>query len=236
MLSQVRRLFRLMRHRRLHKPDLKVSHVVIGTDYGGWPIIPAILPKRPLIYSVGVGEDISFDLGMIEQFDAVVHAFDPTPRSLEWIGEQSLPAAFNYHPIGLGGENARVPFFPPANDAHVSFSNAPGDAQNCEPFMAEVCTLEAIMQRLGHERIDVLKMDIEGFEYQVIETFQRGAYLPEFILVEFHHGMYQATDADTNTADEHLRKLGYDLFYVSPAGREYGYVKHGIAAQNGKTC
>ena len=199
--------------------------MVIGTDYGGWPVIPATLPKHPLIYSFGVGEDVSFDIGMVEQFGATIHAFDPTPRSNQWIKGQSLPQAFHFHQLGLAGRDAIVPFFPPAGEGHVSFSNAPAGNQSGDPVLAEVCALDTIMQRLGHNKIDVLKMDIEGFEYQVIEALKSGPHMPRLILVEFHHGMYQATDSDTIAADQHLHKLGYDLFYVSPTGREYGYVQ-----------
>jgi len=33
-----------------------------------------------VVYSLGIGEDISFDLALIEKYGARVHAFDPTPK------------------------------------------------------------------------------------------------------------------------------------------------------------
>lgn len=225
MPSFVTRLLRLVRHRRLHKPDLKARYVEIGTDYGGWPVIPARLPKNPVVFSFGVGEDISFDLGMIERFGATVHAFDPTPRSKQWIKSQSLPLAFHFHQIGLAGKDAIVPFFPPSADGHVSFSNAPASNQSELPVLAEVCTLDTIIKRVGSCTPAILKMDIEGFEYEFVNSLTRDSYLPLMVLVEFHHGMYQSSYEDTNIAHRHLQKLGYGLFFVSPTGREYGYVR-----------
>jgi hypothetical protein len=96
-------------------------------------VIPARLPERPLVYSFGVGEDATFDLGVIEKFGATVHAFDPTPRSSAWVERQSLPSQFIFHPVGIGGEDGTAEFYPPERDEHVSFSNAPSARQTALP-------------------------------------------------------------------------------------------------------
>ena len=49
----------------------------------------------------------------------------------------------------------------------------------------EVKTLETIMTQLGHKHIDVLKMDIEGAEYDVIENILSAQLLITQILIEF---------------------------------------------------
>ena len=52
----------------------------IGTIYGGYDIYNQNL-ERPTILSCGLGEDASFDIDMINKFDAKVIILDPTPRS-----------------------------------------------------------------------------------------------------------------------------------------------------------
>lgn len=50
-----------------------------------------------------------------------------------------------------------------------------------------------VTSRLGHSKLAVLKMDIEGFEYQVLADLKEGnPALPEQIAVEFHF----ATDGE----------------------------------------
>lgn len=154
-----------------------------------------------------------------------MHAFDPTPSSARWVAAQSLPAAFHFHDWGIGGEDGSALFYPPANDAHMSFSNAPGAAQPGTPVSAPILRLATILGRLGHDRIDLLKMDVEGFEYETLRDIEASNIRPDQLLVEFHHGMYQATDADTNEAVARLGAMGYDLYFVSDTGREYGFVK-----------
>jgi len=221
MLSILRQLHRRLRFRRLHGVDLRCRYRLLGTDYGGWPVIPALLPEAPRVYSFGTGEDVSFD----QDYRAEVHAFDPTPRALAWIEAQALPVAFQFHPIGIGARDGIAAFYPPAAEGHVSFSSAPANDQAGVPVQAAVRRLETIMADLGHDAIDVLKMDIEGFEYEVIDDILASPVRPLFLLVEFHHGMYQATDDDTRAAVAALRADGYGLFYVSAAGREYGFVR-----------
>ena len=54
----------------------------LGTEYGGWYIPKNIqLNNSSIIYSVGVGEDISFDIGLSNIFDPEIFLFDPTKRS-----------------------------------------------------------------------------------------------------------------------------------------------------------
>ena len=59
--------------------------VRIGSDYGGWIVPTSLLSRDSVCYCVGVGEDISFDLGLIRQFRCQIYAFDPTPRAKAFV-------------------------------------------------------------------------------------------------------------------------------------------------------
>lgn len=225
MTSLLKRIYRQVRFRRLHRRDVKLEYDFLGTDYGGWPIVRNLLPANPLVYSFGVGEDISFDLAMIDRYNAEVHGFDPTPRSRRWVSQQTLPQQFHFHPVGIGPKDAQLPFFEPADDKHVSFSNAPGEGQVGEPVMCDVRRLVTIASDNKHEHIDVLKFDIEGFEYEVLDDLVASDVRPSLLLCEFHHGMYKSTDEDTKRAVSALQCAGYRIFYVSATGHEYGFVR-----------
>lgn len=81
------------------------------------------------------------------------------------------------------------------------------------------------MRELGHEAIDILKMDIEGAEYRVIDDMCHGGIWPTQVLVEFHHRFPGLGVRMTKAAIATLRGHGYEIFWGSDTGEEYGFIK-----------
>jgi FkbM family methyltransferase len=176
-----------------------------------------------LVYSFGVGEDVSFDLELIRRFDVQLHAFDPTPRSIEWLKTQELPSAFKIHEYGIADFDGTCEFFPPSDPAHISHTSLAG-SRPLPPIKVPVHRLATIMQMLGHERIELLKMDIEGAEYDVIADMLSDGIEVRQLLVEFHHRWPQLGINKTRRAVQMLNKAGYRLFNISPSGEEYSFM------------
>jgi hypothetical protein len=59
---------------------LNYTVVYLGNVDTSWPVCPEALLDRRLVYSFGVGQDVSFDLELIRRFRATIHPFDPTHR------------------------------------------------------------------------------------------------------------------------------------------------------------
>ena len=105
----MRRALRCAAGRDIQFPvQTRVPAVSLGTEYGAWSICPTGLGSDSIIYSVGIGTDISFDLALIERYGVTVHAFDPTPRSIAWLETQSLPARFKWRQIGLAAYDGHL--------------------------------------------------------------------------------------------------------------------------------
>ncbi|WP_225007219.1 MULTISPECIES: FkbM family methyltransferase [Novosphingobium] len=213
---------------RIHSPvAISRPTLRLGSDYGGWVVVPALLNADSVVYGVGVGEDISFDLALIERFGCRVDAFDPTPICGQWIAGQSLPEKFAFHAIGLSPEDGEIPFKKPATDGHVSFSMANGGSSSSgdDIVLCPARRFSTIARDLGHTRVDLLKMDIEGFEYGVIDDMIATGPLPTQWLIEFHHTMYGHKAQETLDAVAKIEAAGYVLFAVSNVGHEYSFVR-----------
>ena len=223
-MGMIRRFAQRLRYKRLHRLDVAVSHAVLGSDYGGWPVILDRLSASDIAYSFGVGSDISFDLALVEQTGCTVHAFDPTPRARDWIAHQHVPAKFHFHALGLADSDGELSFFAPAADHHDSFSLQPDPKASGTTASCPVRRLSSLLADLGHALPALLKMDIEGFEYAVIEDLCTGNLRPAQLLVEFHHGMYGFDTDVTLAAVARLREIGYRIFHISPTAHEYGFV------------
>lgn len=218
-------IYRLIGLMPLRAPYSKVSKVRLGSDYGGWVIAKEYLNADSVVYSFGVGTDITFDLAMIDLYNLKVFAFDPTPGCATYINSLSLPSNFVFSSYGLASENKLEKFYLPNNPNFISHSKTPTD-NNSKFIEVEMKRLSSFMRELGHTRIDLLKMDIEGFEYEVIdEILQEGLDITQ-ILVEFHHEMYHSLNIKTtNKAIIDLMNSGYKIFSISLSGREYSFVK-----------
>lgn len=229
MLREVKDIARRWLRPPLHRAEIDVPYRVLGTEYGGWPLL-ARTARRALVFSFGIGEDVSFDIAAIEQFRCRIHGFDPTPKSRAWVEAQTLPSSFIFHPLGIADHDGTAEFFPPTNAAHVSYSVAPppGSQSGVETRASVTCDvlrLETIVKRLRVDEPEIPKMDIEGSEYSVLDDILKGSCRPSQLLVEFHHDMYGIPKERTLAAVEKLRAHGYRLFYVSSGGHDYAFAR-----------
>eukprot|EP00605_Chrysophyceae_sp_TOSAG23-4_P000398 GSChrysophyteH1.ASY1.ANO1.454.1 assembled CDS len=157
-----------------------------GTEYGGWTYRPSHLTRNSIVYSVGLGEDISWDEWMMENHDLHVWGYDPTPKSKIYIQSRHLDARFSYTAEGLGTKEGILTFTKPKNPDYVSMRAGKIDGLGATVDV-KVNTLENWMERNGHTYLDILKMDIEGLEYDVLEDWIQRKYFPmDQLLVEFH--------------------------------------------------
>lgn len=85
-------------------------------------------------------------------------------------------------------------------------------------------TLASLLKELGHERLDVLKMDVEGSEYDVIDQVLQQGITIDQILVEYHHQFKSVPTSKTARNVATLRRHGYRVFHISETGREYSFV------------
>lgn len=206
--------------------DKSIHRIRIGTEYGGWWIVPERVSASSVVYGVGVGHDITWDLGMIEHFGCTVHGFDPTPRARAWIESQTLPDKFAFHPLGLAGRDGVAKFVMRSADPQFSsYNKSESSGGAVEVVELQVRRLTTLMSDLGHDHIDVLKMDIEGSEFEVVEDMLTTQVRPSLLLIEYHYFENRAAEVPRVKASiERLRQAGYKLFARSPAGPEFGFV------------
>jgi hypothetical protein len=85
--------------------------------------------------------------------------------------------------VGLAAETSIYEFSVPENPDEGSYSVA---RTGLDKVSFECWSVETIMQMHGHTSIDLLKMDIEGFEYDIIDRVLDQGIPINQICVEFH--------------------------------------------------
>lgn len=166
------------------RPHSPVRLVRLGSKYGGWIVPESIVRPGTVCYLAGLGEDATFDLALIAAGCNVL-SIDPTPRSVSYAEKLSASEPrFRLLPVGLWSENATLRFYAPRDPSHVSHSVV--NLQHTDTFFEADCrTVAQVMSDLGHTRLDLLKLDIEGAEFAVLESLEKDHVGCSVIAVEY---------------------------------------------------
>jgi FkbM family methyltransferase len=183
----------------------------IGSDYGGWEVPADALHPGCRCYCAGVGEDATLETGLADQWRCEVWSFDPTPAAMTYMRDQIQPREhLHFVPVGIWSEDATLYFGPPSNPDHVSHSALRSSAGG---FEAECRSIRSLAMELGHESIDLLKLDIEGAEWVVLPELLTNGPLPRILCFELHFDAeHRARDA-LRLVDDY-RSAGYQLIAV----------------------
>jgi Methyltransferase domain len=143
-----------------------------------------------IVYSLGSNNLWGFEEDLLKRTACEIHTFDCT-GPLERFN--MTPDRVHFHHVCLGT------VFEPAPD--------PAKCGNIDTKCGETWTLQQMQSKLGHDRIDLLKVDIEGYEWPLLQSwwdeFQAGFFsseasasntisLPHQIMMEVHFQMYFA--------------------------------------------
>lgn len=217
--------------------------VYLGSANHGYNIPATYLSSSSICYCVGAGTDISLDTELAARFKAQVFIFDPMPYALDHfkslvsntaagnrftadndkqgyaytISNEAL-ATIQYCATGVWDEKKMIKFYVPSRDNYAGHSIT--NLQNTEDYIeAPVDKLVNIMRELGHQQLDLLKLEIEGSEYTVIDNVLAENLDIKIILVEFdefHHRKGLARLAAIRHIEHSTRKLlkaGYKLVH-----------------------
>jgi len=214
-----------------HQADIleesRLAAVRLGSSYGGWTFDLRLLNASSIVYSVGIGTDMSFDLSLIKTIGCDVHAFDDTPASNGWLrGLQragKLPAQFHWHRSLLSGKdeviNMRLPNGHGVSYSAESVGSARGFKRGSHP--AQALCIGTIMASLNHSRIDLLKIDIEASEFTIFnEMLLVSSSTPAVLrlpvcqlLLEFHSRLSPKGYEAKGDALVALQSLGFTLLH-----------------------
>lgn len=192
-----------------------------GNDYCGWSIQRGVLNAQSVVVDIGLGEDIAFSQSLIDKFGLTVHGFDPTPRAIAYV-KRLAPRNFVLHEFGIGADSGPAKFFLPANQQHVSGSLLREDHLSGREIEVQLLSIGDVFKHLGCEHIDLLKLDVEGAEFEIIRSEQFAQYAPRIRMfcVEFHHRWPSIGKAATDAAVASLQRFGFRCAWGAGATNE----------------
>jgi FkbM family methyltransferase len=187
---------------------------------GGKAIVKALLNENSLIFSAGVGLDFDFEHSMISEFNARIIALDPTETAANFIEEW---ARFNkrasnnivFLKKALTTDGLPVKFYHSDSDYMASTLKDHRDSG----VLFNTWESLSIHKVLIDHKIDYLKIDIEGSEYDIIDSL-KSLDVPQ-VSIEFHHFCSESYSLiDTIRCINKMISFGYEVIdYGSFHGR-----------------
>lgn len=157
-----------------------------------------------------------------------IYAFDPTPRSIAYVEKHALfqNPQFHFSPCGLAEKDGTATFYLPANEEWVSGSAAADISEKSIEVPMEC--LNTIASRLGHDHVDLLKMDIEGSEFSVIRNLNQWNVKVSQICLEVHDRYFEDGIGKLRDLVSTLKAAGYQLIHISKSEDELTFVSSDI--------
>lgn len=136
---------------------------------------------------VDVGANVGLHALWASRYFASVHAFEPYPpvraRLLDLIERNDIPNII-VHDVGLGSEKGELPFFSPSEENVGTGSFIPEYSGLNTPYgTLRVAVGDEYLQD-DVDGVDVLKIDVEGYEPDVLRGFRRTLerYRPHIVM------------------------------------------------------
>ena len=140
--------------------------------YGNYILDKNNIPKNPVVYSGGVGKNISFDLNFFNKHGGKIRLFDPTESSIQHMNKIKLPKNFKFYHYALFYKNKKIKLYqdPTNRIKSASVTNFFSFDKNSF-FIANAYNLQTLTNKFGDKSIDILKLDIEGAAENLIKNY-----------------------------------------------------------------
>jgi FkbM family methyltransferase len=158
--------------------------------------------KQCVIYSFGSAGQDDFEKALFQISKCKIFIFDPTPSIYDDMKSRVKFYDAEFHSIGLGGSQHEI---------HVG-----GIWESISYKNLQVLSLAEIMKKFNHSKLYILKIDIEGSEYDALTSILETCSMDiEIILVEIHTTVEDALHKIFGLLSN-FEKCGYRLYHKEP--------------------
>lgn len=217
--------------RRWREWRLPRGYARLGTRYGGWWLDTRRVGAQALLVDAGLGEDISFPAAFLQRFaGSRVIGIEPNPRSLAYCRAHPLPGMDILERAFWAKAGETLTFHLPRaqEDLPKGADGVSGSLVGSHEYVDGGATvsvgtvdLAAVLEYAGAGECAVLKLDIEGAEYAVLERLCASGDIRRAgqVLIEFHHRVTHHALDETEAVSERVVSCGFELVHTE--GRNY---------------
>ena len=215
----------LFGHRLVYRALIRTRPTTRVGDRAAWNLAADSLSADSFVISGGAGHDISFELELVAKTGCRLVLLDPSPTGRVTVDRADLPGGLVFEAKALSSQVGTLCLASPLDMREGSWRL---DASGSGADMQSTSIVD-IMQRFAVDRVDLLKIDIEGFEYPVLHDALRRKLPIKQICVEIHEGpAFGKSRSDRWNLILQLLRAGYRLIHHE--GHDHTFLHKGTRA------
>ena len=187
---------------------------------GGFFLDKSLASKKSVLFSFGIGTDISFDRCVSSLGVKKIYLFDPTPIAIKFIKDQRLPSYYKFFDYGLSLKDETTEFILPTSEfisGSMIYHNQLGKGERINVDFKKLSTICNDLDITP----DILKIDIEGSEFEIIEDIFKSKIFPKQICIEFHSRFF---DDGKNKLENSLKLFAKYDYTIAGKSTEEEYL------------
>ena len=176
-----------------------------------------VFSDKSVIVDVGCANDADFSKHMMGKYGLRAYGVDPTRKhrgELKQL-EEKTNGQFKHLQYAVTAKDGKLTFHESAENQSGSIlddhSNVMRDT--IKTYDVESISLSTLMKYIEAPQVDLLKLDLEGAEYELLRNVSKEDLGPfRQLFIEFHHHNTSYTTADTQKLVDEICSLGYTAF------------------------
>ena len=176
------------------------------------------LNQTSTIIDVGCGYQAELAQFFINTYQVKAYIIDPTQKHKAALEElvEKYGTTLIYLGYAVSSNDGEIEFYETLDhesgslfDDHLNIRR-----DTIRKYKVKSITLHTLLKEINAKTIDYIKLDLEGAEYELIESLTREIAEPfKQIFIEFHHHAFKRISRSmTRRAVKHLKKLGFKAF------------------------
>ena len=190
------------------KPDGAYELIRMGSDHdGGYLVDPKSIEQSNALIALGVGRNWSFEKDFLERKSVRIHAYDYSIGLGYWIKhflKRVLAVLLGRFSAPFDAVKLFLEFKIFFKDSAVLYLEKVGTAPGCDT------NLKKALDKLDRAPL-FLKVDIEGYEYQILEEIIRCKDDLTGLVIEFH-----SVSDNIEKIEDFINKIGITLIHIHP--------------------
>jgi FkbM family methyltransferase len=162
--------------------NLKESHMMVEKALGVYEywktgLLAALVKPGMTIVDAGANKGyFTLLFAKLMSDCGKVLSFEPHPRNYYWLSKSvsiNKYKCVKLYPVALSAEEKQATFYRGRKSGWGSLVPGPGTARDQKPFLVKTRRLDEILREEGINKLDLLKIDVEGAELLVLAGAQK---------------------------------------------------------------